>query len=151
MSRKAPSEASAWKIRSYKIRLKTKGFSDIHDITNVGRDKVAESGILNGQATFFVVGSTAGLTTVEYEPGLVKDLEELFERIAPQSKYYHHEETWHDGNGFSHVRASLLKPSLTVPIVQGELTLGTWQQVILIDFDNRSRSREVVLQLMGDG
>ena len=119
-------------------------------MTDEARAKLAESEIQNGQATFFVSGSTAGLTTVEYEPGLVKDLQELFERLAPQNKDYHHEEAWHDGNGFSHVRASLLKPSLTVPVVEGKLTLGTWQQVVLIDFDNRSRNREVVLQFFGE-
>ena len=130
--------------------MKTKGFCDIHDLTEESRARLAESGIQNGQATFFVAGSTAGLTTVEYEPGLVKDLQELFERLAPEGKHYHHEEAWHDGNGFSHVRASLLKPSLTVPVVDGKLTLGTWQQVVLIDFDNRPRSREVVLQVFGE-
>lgn len=137
------------KIKNFKIRLKTKGFCDIQDLSDQARERVSESGVENGQVTFFVAGSTAGLTTVEYEPGLVKDLAELFERIAPQGKYYHHEEAWHDGNGFSHVRASLLKPSLTVPVAEGKLTLGTWQQVVLIDFDNRPRSREVVLQVMG--
>ena len=138
------------KIENFKIRLKTKGFCDIHDLTGEAQEKISASGIREGQATFFVAGSTTGLTTVEYEPGLVKDLKELFERIAPQGKYYHHEEAWHDGNGFSHVRASLLKPSLTVPIVDCKLTLGTWQQVVLIDFDNRPRSREIILQVMGE-
>ena len=138
------------KIKNYKIQIKAKGFCDVHDLTDEAREKLSASGVKNGQATFFVSGSTAGLTTVEYEPGLVKDLEELFERLAPQGKYYHHEEAWHDGNGFSHVRASLLKPSLTVPIVEGKFTLGTWQQVVLIDFDNRPRQREVVLQIMGE-
>jgi len=137
-------------IKNFKIRVKTKGFCDIHDLTAEAGKRVGESGIQSGQATFFVVGSTAGLTTVEYEPGLVKDLEELFERLVPQSKDYHHEEAWHDGNGFSHVRASLLKPSLTVPVIDGKLTLGTWQQVVLIDFDNRPRTRDVVLQVMGE-
>lgn len=138
------------KIQSFKIQLKTKGFCDIHDLTGEAQEKISASGIREGQATFFAAGSTAGLTTVEYEPGLVKDLKELFERIAPEGKYYHHEEAWHDGNGFSHVRASLLKPSLTVPIVDRKLTLGTWQQVVLIDFDNRPRNREIILQVMGE-
>lgn len=137
-------------IKNFKIRVKTKGFCDIHDLTPEAEKKISESGVKEGQATFFVAGSTAGLTTVEYEPGLVKDLEELFERLVPQNKYYHHEEAWHDGNGFAHVRASLLKPSLTVPLAGGKLTLGTWQQVILIDFDNRPRTREVVLQVWGE-
>lgn len=138
------------KIKSYKIRLQTAGFTDIHDLTEEARKKIAESGVQNGQATFFVAGSTAGLTTVEYEPGLVRDLKELFERLVPQGRYYHHEEAWHDGNGFSHVRSSLLKTSLTVPVIDGKPALGTWQQVVLIDFDNRPRNREVVLQVMGE-
>jgi len=96
-----------------------------------------------------VVGATAGVTTVEFEPGLVKDLEEVFEKIAPATLDYHHERTWHDGNGFSHVRASLLKPSITIPFVDKKLRLGTWQQIVVLDFDNRPRRREVALQLIG--
>lgn len=138
------------KIRNYKLRVKTKGFCDIHDLTDGAQEKLSDAGVQNGLVTFFVTGSTAGLTTVEYEPGLVKDLEELFERLAPQNKDYHHEEAWHDGNGFAHVRSSLLKTSLTVPLIDGKLTLGTWQQVVLIDFDNRPRTREIVLQVMGE-
>lgn len=138
------------KISVHKIRRRSKGFSDILDITDEARCFVEKQGIREGQATFFVVGSTAGITTVEYEPGLVKDLKELFQRIAPENSGYHHEQAWHDGNGFSHVRASLLKPSLTVPIVEGVMTLGTWQQIVLIDFDNTSRDREIVLQVMGE-
>lgn len=137
-------------IQTYRIRIKTKGYCDIHDITGKAAENVEKSEISQGVAIFFVNGSTAGLTTVEYEPGLMKDLEELFEKIAPQNKTYHHEQTWHDGNGFSHVRASLLKPSLTVPIVDLKLTLGTWQQIILIDFDNRPRTRDVIMQIMGE-
>lgn len=137
-------------VRNYKIKVKTKGFCDILDLTPAAQERILESKIQSGQALFFVMGSTAGLTTVEYEPGLIQDLQELFEKIIPQNQYYHHEETWHDGNGFSHVRASLLKPSLTVPLVAGKMALGTWQQVILIDFDNRSRQREIVLQIMGE-
>ncbi|MBP8912884.1 MAG: secondary thiamine-phosphate synthase enzyme YjbQ, partial [Phycisphaerae bacterium] len=99
----------------------------------------------------FVVGSTAGLTTTEYEPGLANhDLNAAFERIAPQDGFYEHENTWHDDNGHSHVRASLLGPSLSVPFVDGRLTLGTWQQIILIDFDTRNRTRTVVRQIMGE-
>jgi len=142
-------KVESFQIKNFKIHVKTEGFSDIHDLTEEAAMKIRESGIQQGQATFFVTGSTAGLTTVEYEPGLVKDLEELFERIAPQDKYYHHEEAWHDGNGFSHVRASLLKPSLTVPVADGKMALGTWQQVVLIDFDNRPRTRDILLQLIG--
>jgi secondary thiamine-phosphate synthase enzyme len=97
----------------------------------------------------FVPGATAALTTVEFEPGLVRDLPELFERIAPRDRPYHHDETWHDGNGHSHVRASLLGPSLTVPVQGGKLLLGTWQQIVLVDFDNRPHRRELVVQLSG--
>lgn len=137
------------KIRNYSIQVQTKGFCDIHDLTPVGETYVTQSGIRSGQAHFFVVGSTAGLTTVEYEPGLVRDLKEVFEKLVPQAGDYHHEQTWHDGNGFSHVRASLLKPSLPVPVIEGCMRLGTWQQIILIDFDNHPRTREVILQVMG--
>jgi len=137
-------------IQTEVIERSTKGYSDIHNITDEVAKKITKSGITQGQVTVFVVGSTAGLTTVEYEPGLVKDLKNLFEKLIPQNDYYHHEETWHDGNGFSHVRASLLKPDLTVPIVNGRMTLGTWQQIILIDFDNCPRQREVVVQMAGE-
>jgi len=136
-------------IKSFTIELDTKGFTDIHDITGQVSRLISQSKINEGQVTVFVVGSTAGLTTVEYEPGLVKDIKNIFEKIAPQEDYYHHEETWHDGNGFSHVRASLLKPSLTIPIVGRRMTLGTWQQIILVDFDNCDRHREIVVQIMG--
>lgn len=136
-------------VKTFSLRVQTKGFCDIQDVTAEAREKIRASEIRDGQATFFVAGSTAGLTTVEYEPGLIRDLKEIFEKLVPQGRPYHHEEAWHDGNGFSHVRASLLKPSLTVPLVKGELTLGTWQQVVLIDFDNRPRDREVLLQVMG--
>jgi secondary thiamine-phosphate synthase enzyme len=137
------------KILTDQIQLETKGFCHIINITSEVELKIDASKFRNGLVTVFVVGSTAALTTVEYEPGLVKDLDELFERIAPKNQYYHHEEAWHDGNGFSHVRASLLKPSLTIPVAEGKMTLGTWQQIVLIDFDNRSRSRSVVVQIMG--
>lgn len=137
-------------IKTYPLQIKTKGFCDIHDLTPAAVKKIQDSKIQNGLVTLFVVGSTAGLTTVEFEPGLKKDLEAWFEKMMPQGEYYHHEETWHDGNGFSHVRAALLKPFLTVPLVDGQLTLGTWQQIVLVDFDNRPRSREIILQIMGE-
>ncbi|MCM8775521.1 MAG: secondary thiamine-phosphate synthase enzyme YjbQ [Candidatus Omnitrophica bacterium] len=138
------------KIKNYTIKVQTDGYCSIHDLTQEADSRIKESGVRSGQATFFVAGSTAGITTVEFEPGLVKDLEDLFEKLAPQSKHYHHEETWHDGNGFSHVRASMVKPSLTVPLIDGKLTLGMWQQVVLIDFDNTSRTRQIILQVMGE-
>jgi secondary thiamine-phosphate synthase enzyme len=137
------------KIVNREIQFKTEGFCHVVDLTETSKGFLQENKIQNGIITIFVAGSTAGLTTVEYEPGLIKDLEELFDKIAPQDKYYHHEETWHDGNGFSHVRASLLKPSLTIPVANGQMTLGTWQQIVLIDFDNRPRHRSVAFQVMG--
>lgn len=133
----------------YTLRVKTKGFCHVVDLTDELRRHVAGSGVRSGTVTLFVVGSTAAMITVEYEPGLVEDLEDLFNKLAPPTRDYHHEQTWHDGNGFSHVRASLLKPSLVVPVVAGEMRLGTWQQIVLIDFDNRSRNREVAVQIMG--
>jgi secondary thiamine-phosphate synthase enzyme len=131
------------------IRVSTKGNADIIDITDRARDAVRRSGLTSGIMTLFVVGSTAGLTTIEYEPGLVADIQETFERVAPEAIRYAHHERWGDGNGHSHVRASLLGPSLTVPFSGKELVLGTWQQIILIDFDTHGRQREVVVQIIG--
>ena len=138
------------RIITEKIPVKTQGHTDIVDITDDAQTLLLKSGLQNGTVTFFVPGSTAGLTTVEYEPGLMKDLPALFEKISPSNTHYHHDATWGDGNGHSHVRASLLGPSLAVPFINGTMTLGTWQQIILIDFDNRSRSREIVMQVMGE-
>jgi len=138
-------------IVSKKIQISTKGNCSILDITAQTQQLVFNSGVLQGTATLFVVGSTAGITTTEYEPGLVNhDIKAAFEKIAPQNARYEHEETWHDDNGHSHVRASLLGPCLVVPIIDGKLTLGTWQQIILIDFDTRPRSREIVCQINGE-
>jgi len=132
------------------IRLSTRGNAEIIDVTPQVAALLNEHDFAHGQALIFVSGSTAGLTTIEYEPGLLKDIPEAFEKIAPQNARYHHEETWHDGNGHSHVRAALLGPSLTVPFKDGRLLLGTWQQIVLIDFDNRPRRREVVVQMTGE-
>jgi len=133
------------------ITINSKGNCDIIDITSRAQIAVAESGIADGVATLFNVGSTAGLTTIEYEPGLVKyDMAAAFEKIAPENGRYEHEETWHDDNGHAHVRASLLGASLAVPIVNGKLTLGTWQQIVLIDFDTRVRERTIVCQMAGE-
>ena len=137
-------------VKTNYIKLSTQGNSDVIDITPQVAKKLAESGLSDGAVTIFVAGSTAALTTVEYEPGLVRDIKELFEKIAPSNKEYHHNERWHDDNGHSHVRASLVGPSLTIPFVDKKLTLGTWQQVVLIDFDNRARKREIALQFMGE-
>lgn len=132
-----------------KILLSSKGNNEVINITDSVAAAVSESGVKDGVVTVFVVGSTAGITTTEYEPGLVNyDLKAAFEKIAPAGGNYEHEETWHDDNGHSHVRASLLGPGITVPIVGGELTLGTWQQIILIDFDTRARNRTVVCQIL---
>ena len=132
------------------IKMNTKGETDIIDITSSVGSLLKKSGAKEGTATIFVVGATGGITTVEYEPGLVSDLKDVFEKLAPRKGSYAHNEKWGDGNGFSHVRASLLGPSLTVPFSKGELTLGRWQQIIFIDFDNRPRSREIVVKIIGE-
>lgn len=133
-----------------RIGLKTQGNCHIIDITRQVTQEVVGSGLKDGTVTVFVTGSTGGVTTVEYESGLISDLRDLFDRLAPSSISYQHNLRWGDGNGHSHVRASLVGPSLTVPFVDQKLTLGTWQQIVFIDFDNRPRSRELVLQLMGE-
>lgn len=138
------------KIHSAKIAEQTAGFSDIIDVTPKLRAELEKASISKGLLTAFVTGSTAALTTIEHEPGLVQDLKEFVERWIPSNRRYHHDDRWGDDNGFSHLRASLFGPSLTVPIENGQLCLGTWQQVILLDFDNRPRSREIVVQLMGE-
>lgn len=132
------------------INLNTRGCDHIVDITSYIIDHVQLSQISNGIVLAFVPGSTGALSTVEFEPGLQRDLPEFFEKIIPQKQVYHHNETWGDGNGHSHVRATLVGPSLTIPLVQGQLTLGTWQQVIFLEFDNKSRNRKIALQILGD-
>lgn len=138
-------------VKTEQIQVSTRGNCHVVNITDdVGR-AVAGSGLSEGVVTLFNIGSTAGITTTEYEPGLVNhDIEAAFERIAPEAGAYEHEKTWHDDNGHSHVRASLLGPSLSVPFTDGRLTLGTWQQIILVDFDTRSRKRAVVCQFIGE-
>lgn len=132
------------------ITLQSKGDCDIIDITSQVAGHVAESGIDSGVITLFVVGSTAGITTIEYEPNLLADFRSMWERIAPRNIAYQHDRAWGDGNGHSHVRASILGPSLTIPFVNGRLTLGTWQQIVFVDFDNRPRSRRIVVQILGE-
>ena len=132
------------------ISRKTGGFNDIQDITADVAGIVEESGLSDGIVTLFVTGSTGGVTTIEFEPGLVKDIPEALDRIAPMGKAYHHDAAWGDGNGFSHVRAALVGPSLTVPFSGGSLLLGTWQQIVLIDFDNKARKRKIAVQIMGE-
>lgn len=138
------------KVISDSLSLSTSGFSDMKDLTGDVSKKLSEHGLKNGIVNLFVPGSTGGLTTIEYESGLVKDFSELMEKIIPSNVSYHHDARWGDGNGFSHVRASLLGPSLTVPFSDGNLNLGTWQQIVFVDFDNRSRSRTILLQFMGE-
>ena len=138
-------------VKTQEIRIKTKGNCDVVNLTEMVFEALAGSGVKDGTATLFNVGSTAGITTTEYEPGLVNyDIAAAFEKIAPENARYEHEETWHDDNGHSHVRASLLGPSLSVPIVGGRLTLGMWQQIILVDFDTRARTRTVICQIIGE-
>lgn len=132
-----------------KIAVATRGFNDIIDITARVAAAVEQSQFTAGTVTIFISGSTAGVTTIEYEPGLLKDLPEALEKLAPMDKHYHHDATWGDGNGFAHVRAALLGCSLTVPFKERRLLLGTWQQIVVIDFDNRPRRRDIILQLMG--
>ncbi len=137
-------------VKTEQIKVETKGNCDIVNITEQVSEVVAKSDMSEGTVTVFNVGSTAGITTTEYEPGLVNyDIQAAFEKIAPEHARYEHEETWHDDNGHSHVQASLLGPSLSVPVVDGRLTLGTWQQIILVDFDTRPRTRTVICQIVG--
>jgi len=131
--------------------LRTQGWNDVTDITDQVESSVRTSGVRDGIVTVFVPGSTAGVTTIEYEPGAVADLKRAIDRLAPADIHYDHDRRWGDGNGFAHVRAALLGPSLTIPISQGRLELGTWQQIVLIDFDNRPRTREVIVQTLGTG
>jgi secondary thiamine-phosphate synthase enzyme len=132
------------------MSLATRGNADMIDITDQLASIVVETGLRDGIVTIFCPSSTSGLTTIEYEPGALSDLKRLFEQVAPVNQVYQHNQRWHDGNGHSHLRAALLGASLTVPFTNASLTLGTWQQIIYVDFDNRPRSRELVLQLIGD-
>lgn len=132
------------------FEINTEGNCDVLDITGYVSDAVGESPISNGTITVFVPGSTAGITTIEYESGAVSDLQEVFSRLVPEGEYYAHNARWCDGNGHSHIRASLLGPSLAIPFSSSKLILGTWQQVILVDFDNRQRKREIILQIVGE-
>ena len=138
------------KVISDSLSFSTGGFSDMKDLTGDVSKKLAENKLQNGIVNLFVPGSTGGLTTIEYESGLVQDFSELMAKIIPSNVTYHHDARWGDGNGFSHVRSSLLGPSLTVPFSDGTLNLGTWQQIVFLDFDNRSRSRTILLQFIGE-
>ncbi|MGD8318042.1 MAG: secondary thiamine-phosphate synthase enzyme YjbQ [Myxococcales bacterium] len=137
-------------VKSDSLTVSTKGHSDVVDITKQVQHAVTQSGLRNGVITVFVTGSTAGVTTIEYEPGLIKDIKKTLEEIAPAGQPYHHHDTWGDDNGHSHIRASLLGPSLSVPFCDGKLMLGTWQQVVVIDCDTRPRERHLHLQAIGE-
>jgi len=137
-------------VKTTSISLRTQGNTDIHDITNQIASAVSKSGLTAGTVTIFCPSSTSALTTIEYESGALSDLRRLFNEIIPADREYAHNARWHDGNGHSHVRAALLGPSMTIPFVDGQLTLGTWQQVIYVDFDNRPRQRELIIQLIGE-
>ena len=136
-------------VNTQYLHFSTQGNTDIIEITSDVQEALSKAKLKAGTVTVSVVGSTAGVTTCEYEPGLEKDLKDFFQKIIPQSEY-HHDQAWGDGNGHAHLRASLLGPSLTIPFVKGKLILGTWQQIIFLDFDNRKRQREVVLQFIGE-
>jgi secondary thiamine-phosphate synthase enzyme len=138
-------------VKTHELNIRTNGNCEVINITDQVAAAVSKSDMTAGTVTVFNVGSTAGITTTEYEPGLADyDLKAAFEKIAPQNARYEHEETWHDDNGHSHVRASLLGPSLSVPVIDARLALGTWQQIILIDFDTRPRTRTVICQMVGE-
>ena len=136
--------------QSKAIRINAKGNCDMIDITGQIAKEIAESNINSGIATIFITGSTAGVTTIEYESGVIRDYKDMWDRNAPLNISYQHDQRWGDGNGYSHVRASLQGPSLVVPFTNKKMMLGTWQQIVVVDFDNRARSREIVLQLLGE-
>lgn len=137
-------------IINQRITLKTKGSGDLVNITDEISELLQKSKLTKGNVTVFNIGSTAAITTFEFEPGMIKDMQELYEKIVPSSQHYHHDDTWGDANGFSHLRAALQGPSLTIPFEKGSLLLGTWQQVVLAEFDNRPRQRKVVVQIIGE-
>lgn len=137
-------------VRTESFTLAAKGFCDIHDITGKVADIVARAGPADGTVTVFCSGSTCAVTTIEYEQGVLRDLRRAIEELVPQGREYEHDKMWGDGNGFSHVRAALMKPSLGIPLVGNRLALGRWQQVVFLDFDNRERRREIIVQVVGE-
>jgi len=136
-------------IYSEKVSLNAKGFTDIIDITDPVDSVIRHSKIENGLVTVFCPGSTGSITTIEYESGVLRDLQKAIEKIVPSNIPYEHDKRWGDGNGFSHVRAALMKPGLTIPLIKGRLSLGTWQQIVFIDFDNRKRERNLLVHIIG--
>lgn len=137
-------------VKTFSLQLETRGDNDIIDITQAVVRLLAQSDLKNGIVTLFCPSSTSALTTLEYEPGCVSDLQRLFEELVPSRRQYAHDAAWQDGNGHSHARAALLGASFTVPFVGGDLTLGTWQQIVYVDFDIRPRRRQIVMQVMGE-
>ncbi|HSB90090.1 MAG TPA: secondary thiamine-phosphate synthase enzyme YjbQ [Anaerolineales bacterium] len=137
-------------VRTQQLRLRTRGHADIHDLTPELQRLLQESGLTEGLLTVFAPSSTSAITTIENEPGALEDLRRVLDRLVPPDEEYRHNEAWGDGNGHAHIRSALLKPSLTIPVQAGQMLLGTWQQVIFIDFDVRPRSRALVVQMMGD-
>jgi secondary thiamine-phosphate synthase enzyme len=137
-------------IATHHLHVKTTAKTDIIDITPQVTRELTRSSIQSGAVSLFIPGSTAALTTIEYESGAISDLKEAIERMAPEDLYYEHNERWKDGNGYSHVRSALLGPSLHIPIIDGQMTLGTWQQIVLLDFDNRPRERRIIAQVIGE-
>jgi secondary thiamine-phosphate synthase enzyme len=138
------------KVINERISLDTKGNPDLLNITGKITELIRASGLKKGNATIFVIGSTAAITTFEYEPGMIQDIQDLYDKLIPKNKHYAHDDTWGDANGFSHLRAALQGPSLTIPFDNGRPLLGTWQQVVLAEFDNRPRKREIVVQIIGE-
>lgn len=142
--------ARAMAVVTDEIRVSTRGHTDVVDVTRQVQRCVENSKLRDGIVTVFVLGSTAGVTTIEYEPGLCRDIKDAFERLAPSGAEYEHHRRWGDDNGHSHIRAALLGPSLTIPFSAGALRLGTWQQIVLVDFDTRARERELIVQMIGE-
>jgi len=137
-------------VQNHQIFIQSTGRTDIIDLTEQVSRALRDSSVQNGAVTLFIPGSTAALTTIEFESGVINDLKKAIDRIAPEDMYYEHNERWGDGNGYSHVRAALIGPSLHIPVVEGKMTLGTWQQIVLLDFDNRPRERRIVIQISGE-
>lgn len=135
-------------IVNEKFVIQTRGFTDIIDITNKVQNLVYKHELQTAQVLIYVPGSTVSITTIEYEPGLVRDFPEILDKIAPMDRTYHHDETWHDGNGYAHVRAALIGNSVVIPVIEGALYLGTWQQIVLVDFDCKPRTRNICIQII---
>lgn len=135
-------------VRNSKFQINTRGFTDIIDITQKVKNEAYRHNLKDALVHVYVAGSTASITAIEFEPGLLKDFPNALEKIAPMAEEYHHDDTWHDGNGYAHVRAALIGNSFSVPLVDGALQLGTWQQIVLVDFDNKPRVRNITVQVL---